>query len=104
MCPAAPPFTYRTSCLQHSHLGRPSSSELAVIDGDVSGAVQIQTSFGGAEQAESSNQRYRTVVAIPAQNEVDRMPFYLAALAIQRTTAGDLLPGDSIEIVVFANN
>jgi len=64
--------------LQYSHLGRTLFSESGTIDDDVSDAVQSQTSFGAPEQADGPDQRYRIVVAIPAQNEAERILSCLA--------------------------
>lgn len=44
------------------------------------------------------------VVAIPANNEADRLALCLAALAGQRDDCGAPLPETAFEVVVFANN
>lgn len=44
------------------------------------------------------------VVAIPANNEIERIETCLAALAVQRDLIGAPLPIGSFEILVFANN
>lgn len=44
------------------------------------------------------------VVAIPTHNEVARLGQCLAALAVQRDSAGAPVPAEAFEILVFANN
>ncbi len=44
------------------------------------------------------------IVAIPANNEADRIEACLAALAVQRDRFGAPLPAGSFEVLVFANN
>jgi hypothetical protein len=43
-------------------------------------------------------------IIIPAKDEVENLPTTLAALAAQTTLAGQLLPPNSFEIIVLANN
>lgn len=46
----------------------------------------------------------RCAVAIPAKNEVDRLPACLNALALQRRRSGEALAPGVFEVVLFANN
>ena len=46
----------------------------------------------------------RTIVAIPAKNEVERIGQCLAALAMQRDACGAPLPSDAFETLILAND